>query len=120
MTNTILMNNEAIVKFARENNISPAALRVAAHTISCEDIVAKIENLPDKEYDFENSTFYPRVICTAFDEAEEVIVKKAYIDENNQLRFEIEDLGCGESYDVSHAELECMDFINEYIIVKQN
>lgn len=119
MTNSSLMSIDAIVKFARENNITADMLRVAGHKMSCDDVIAKIEKLPNKEYDFENSNFYPRVVCTFFDEAEEVIVKKAYIDENNQLRFKIEDFGCG-CYDVSHAELECMDYIDEYIIVKQN
>ena len=120
MTNTILMNNQEIVKFARENNISPAALRLAAHTLSCENIKAKLEKMENKEYNFVEGNWIPRVVCTAFDEAEEVLIRKAYIDENNQLRFEIEDFGCGENYDVSHAELECMDYIDEYIIVKQN
>ena len=119
MTNTILMNNQEIVKFARKNNISPAALRVAAHTMSCEDIVTKIEDLPNKEYIFSDKDYcYPRVTCTAFDEVEEVLVERVYIDKDGMLRFEIRSYGSGENYDVSHAEIGGLDYIEEMIIVK--
>lgn len=120
MTNTILLNNQEILKFARENDISPAALKAAAHTMSCEDIVAKIENQPNKEYIFNDEDYclYPRVTCTAFDEVEEVLVERAYIDEDGTLRFEIRSYGSGETYDVSHAEMGELEFVEEMIILK--
>jgi hypothetical protein len=120
MTTDILMSNDAIVKFVRENNISAIDLKVAAHTMTCEDIVAKIENLPNKEYVFndKDGCFYPRVICTAFDEVEEVALERAYIDQDGTLRFEVCSYNSGETYDVAHAELDGLEFVEEMIIVK--
>lgn len=112
------MTIDDIIKFATDNEVEASELRLAAHVLGCKEIQDKLESCPNREYSFENTNFIPSVICCAFDEPEEVMLNKAYMDNENKLRFEIIDNN-GETYDLSQAELTCIEYVASNIIINE-